>query len=59
MEKMIHPSADGSLAATGEAQNLTQQKEETETINIKAVNYTEFISIIIKALQELDYENTN
>jgi len=55
---MINSTTDSDPAATGEAQHLVQQKAETETINIKAVNYTEFIPIIIKALQELGQENT-
>jgi hypothetical protein len=31
---------------------------KSETINFKAVNYTELIPILIKAVQELDAENT-
>ncbi|HXL55434.1 MAG TPA: hypothetical protein VN958_04200, partial [Chitinophagaceae bacterium] len=31
--------------------------QQTESINIKAVNYTELIPVIIKALQELSAEN--
>jgi hypothetical protein len=47
----------------GKASAITLQGENKETgtkemIDIKAVNYIELIPIIIKALQELDQENT-
>lgn len=46
-ETAIRPSADGKPAPA-----IMQQKETTESINIKAVNYIELIPIMVKAMQE-------
>jgi hypothetical protein len=43
----LKPTADGKPAPA-----VMQQKETTETIKIKAVNYIELIPIIVKAMQE-------
>jgi hypothetical protein len=50
--KTIKLSADGKTPIESE-----EQQEITETINTKAVNYTELIPIVIKGMQELSNEN--
>lgn len=48
------PSADKKVLTADLKEKEAEQKESKESINIKAVNYTELIPATIKAMQELD-----
>jgi len=51
----IKPSPDGKSGSASEIQNA--KNSTAETITSKAVNYTELIPIMIKAMQELSKQN--
>lgn len=54
MANIVKLSADGKPNPADKSQNLRRPNEKEETISLKAVNYTELIPLLIKALQEQD-----
>ena len=47
------------LQDSGTSDDHTQKPEQSEVINFKALNYTELIPIMVKAMQELNKEKEN
>jgi hypothetical protein len=48
-----------NVSDTAQTALQTQRPKRAETMQVKAINYTELIPVIVKGMQELDAENKN